>query len=323
MPSFPIIALAAAVLLLSPSVSSAQAWPSQPVTLMVPFPAGGTADLLARGTAQALSDAFGQPFVVENRAGASGNLAAGAVARAAPDGSSLLFASQAQAAFNRFMFKSLPYDPSRDLVPVVLVIKSPVALVAGVDAPVNSFQSMIDYAKANPGKLSIGQAGIGSMAHVAYELLQQKAGIKLNGVPYKGGAPMVTDLLGGHLPLASDLLSNFIQLAKEKRVRLLALATPQRLSDLPNVPTVQELIHAPFEAAAWFVIMARAGTPADTVQKINAVTNRYVQSARGQELIAKQAVEAGGGTPADAAAFVKLELEKWEPVIKAANISLD
>jgi tripartite-type tricarboxylate transporter receptor subunit TctC len=123
---------------------------------------------------------------------------------------------------------------------------------------------------------------------------------------------MVTDLLGGHLPLASDLLSNFIQLAKEKRVTLLALATPQRLSDLPNVPTVQELIHAPFEAAAWFVIMARAGTPADTLQKINAVTNRYLQSARGQELIAKQAVEAGGGTPADAATFVKLELEKCE-----------
>ncbi len=323
MSSIPIIALTASALLLSPSAASAQEWPSRPVTMMVPFPAGGTADLLARGTAQALSDAFGQPFVVENRAGASGNLAAGAVARSAPDGSSLLFASQAQAALNKFMFKSLPYDPSRDLVPVVLVIKSPVALVAGADAPVSSFQSMIDYAKANPGKLSIGQTGIGSMAHIAYELLQQKAGIKLNGVAYKGGAPMVTDLLGGHLPLASDLLSNFIQLAKEKRVRLLALATPQRLSDLPEVPTVQELIPAPFEAAAWFVIMVRAGTPTDTLQKINAVTNRYLQSARGQELIAKQAVEAGGGTPADAAAFVKLEVEKWEPVIKAANISLN
>jgi tripartite-type tricarboxylate transporter receptor subunit TctC len=293
------------------------------MTMMVPFPAGGTADLLARGTAQALSDELGQPFVVENRPGASGNLAAAAVAKAAPDGSSLLFASQAQAAFNRFMFKSLPYDPSRDLVPAVLVIKSPVALIAGMDAPVSSFQAMIDYAKANPGKLSVGQAGIGSMSHVAFELLQQKAGIKLTAVPYKGGPPMVTALLGGHLPLASDLLSNFVQLAKEKRVRLLALATPQRLNDLPDVPTVQELIHAPFEAAAWFVIMARAGTPADTLQKINAVTNRYLQSARGQELIAKQAVEAGGGTPADAAAFVKLELEKWEPVIKAANISLD
>jgi len=139
---------------------------------MVPFPAGGTADLLARGTAQALSDAFGQPFVVENRAGASGNLAAGAVARAAPDGSSLLFASQAQAAFNRFMFKSLPYDPSRDLVPVVLVIKSPVALVAGVDAPVNSFQSMIDYAKANPGKLAYGSAGLGTSSHLRIEMLR-------------------------------------------------------------------------------------------------------------------------------------------------------
>jgi tripartite-type tricarboxylate transporter receptor subunit TctC len=181
---------------------------------------------------------------------------------------------------------------------------------------------LIDYAKANPGKLSIGQTGVGSMSHVAYELLQQKAGIKPNGVPYKGGAPMVTDLLGGHLPLASDLLSNFIQLAKEKRVRLLALATAQRLSDLPDVPTVQELIHTPFEAAAWFVIMARAGTPADTLQKINAVTNRYLQSARGQELIAKQAVEAGGGTPADAEAFVKRELATWEPVIKAVEVQL-
>jgi tripartite-type tricarboxylate transporter receptor subunit TctC len=323
MPSIPIIALAAVVLLLSPCPASAQAWPSRQVIMMVPVPAGGTADLLARGTAQALSEALGQPFVVENRAGASGNLAAGAVARAAPDGSSLLFASQAQAAFNKFMFKSLPYDPLRDLVPVVLVIRSPVALIASVDAPVNSFQSMLDYAKANPGKLSIGHAGIGSMAHVAFELLQQKTGIKLNGVPYKGGAPMVTDLLGGHLPLAADLLSNFIQLAREKRVKLLALATAQRLSDLPDVPTVQELIHAPFEAAAWFVIMARAGTPADTLQKINVVTNRYLQSTKGKDLIAKQAVEAGGGTPVDAAAFVKLELEKWEPVIRAANISLE
>ena len=310
-------------MLLSPCAASAQAWPSRPVTMMVPFPAGGTADLLARATAQALSEELGQQFVVENRAGAGGNLAAAAVAKAAPDGTSLLFASQAQAAFNKFMFKSLPYDPARDLVPVVLVIKSPIALIAGMDAPVSSFQAMIDYAKAEPGKLSVGQAGIGSMGHISFELLQQKAGIKLNGVPYKGGAPMVTDLLGGHLPLASDLLSNFVQLVKEKKVRLLAVTTARRMSDLPDIPTVQELLQTPFEAAAWFAILARAGTPADTLQKINAVTNRYLQSARGRELIAKQALEAGGGTPADAAAFVKLEREKWEPVIKAANISLD
>jgi tripartite-type tricarboxylate transporter receptor subunit TctC len=194
-------------MLLSPCAASAQAWPSRPVTMMVPFPAGGTADLLARGTAQALSEELGQQFVVENRAGAGGNLAAAAVAKAAPDGTSLLFASQAQAAFNKFMFKSLPYDPSRDLVPVVLVIKSPIALIAGMDAPVSSFEAMINYSKANPGKLSVGQAGIGSMGHITFELLQQKTGIKLNGVPYKGGAPMVTDLLGW--PSASRLRPDF------------------------------------------------------------------------------------------------------------------
>jgi tripartite-type tricarboxylate transporter receptor subunit TctC len=320
---FRVIALAIAAMLLSPRAASAQTWPSRPVTMMVPFPAGGTADLFAREIAQALSDQLGQPFVVENRAGGGGNPAATAVARVAPDGSTLLFASQAQAALNKFMYKSLPYDPGRDLAPAVLVIKSPIALIAGINAPVKSFEAMIDYAKANPGKLSVGQAGVGSMGHVAFELLQQKAGIRLNAVPYKGGPPMVTDLLGGHLPVASDLLSNSIRLANEKKVRLLAVATVGRMSDLPEVPTVQELIHAPFEAAAWFAILTRAGTPADVLQKINTVTNRYLESARGRELIARQAVVAGGGTLADAAAFVKLELEKWEPVIKGANIALD
>jgi len=314
------MALAIAAMLLSPGAFSAQAWPSRPVTMVVPFPAGGTADLFAREIAQVLSDELGQPFVVENRAGGGGNPAAAAVVKAAPDGSMLLFASQAQAALNKFMYKSLPYDPARDLTPVVLVIKSPVALIAGIDAPVKSIEAMVDYAKANPGKLSVGQAGVGSMGHLAFELLQHKADIKLNGVPYKGGPPMVTDLLGGHLPVASDLLSNSIRLVNEKKLRLLAVATARRMSDLPEVPTVQELIQAPFEAAAWFGIMARTGTAADILQKINAVTNRYLESARGKELIARQAVEAGGGSPADAAAFVKLELEKWEPV---ANVVLD
>jgi tripartite-type tricarboxylate transporter receptor subunit TctC len=309
-----------AVMLLSPCAASAQAWPSQPVTMMVPFPAGGTADLFARGIARALSDELGQPFVVENRAGAGGNLAAVPVAKAAPNGTILLFASQAQAALNKFMFRP---PCVRRATPAVLVVKSPIATVAGMDAPIKSFQALLDHAKADPGKLNVGHAGIGSMAHVALELMQLKAGIKLSGVPYRGGAPMVTDLLGGHLPLSSDLLSNFVRLAKESRVRLLAVATARRISDLPDVPTVEELIHAPFEAAAWFAIMAPAGTPAGILQKINAISNRYLQSAGGKDLIAKQAVEAGGGTPADAATFIRLELERWEPVIKAVNISLD
>jgi tripartite-type tricarboxylate transporter receptor subunit TctC len=324
--SFRAIVVAAIVLLLpvvASSQTSSQSWPSRPVTIMMPQPAGGIADLLARGLAQVLSEELGQPFVVENRPGASGNLAAAAVAKAAPDGSSFLFATQAQVAFNKLMFANLPYDPARDFVPVVVVGKSPVAFVGAINGPVASLPAMIEAAKAKPGQLTIGNVGVGSMSHVAYELLQLKTGIVLNGVPYKGGAPMATDLLGGHLPLGSDLLSNFVQLAKENKIRLLAVATAKRFGDLPDVPTVQEQINTPFEAAAWFAIMARTGTPGDVVQKVNAITNRYLQSAKAKELITRASVEAAGGTPADAAAFVKLELEKWEPVIKAANISLN
>ena len=235
----------------------------------------------------------------------------------------MLFATQAQVAFNKLMFASLTYDPTRDFVPVIVAGKSPVVFVAAMDGPITSLPALIEMAKAKPGQITIGQIGVGSMSHVAYELLQERTGIVLNGVPYKGGAPMATDLLGGHLPLGSDLLSNFINLAKEKKVGLLAVASAQRFRDVPDVPTVAEEIHQPFEAAAWFAIMARTGTPADVVQKVNAIANRYLQSAKAKELIAGASVEVVGGSPAEAAAFVKRELETWEPVIKAANISLN
>ena len=159
-----VIALATAAALLSPCAALAQTWPNRPVTIMMPQPAGGIADLLARGTAQALSDELGRPFVVENRPGASGNLAAAAVARGAPDGGMLLFGTQAQIAFNKLMFASLPYDPERDLVPVVLMGKSPVVFVAGMNGPITSLQAMIDAAKAKPGQLTMGQTGVGSMS---------------------------------------------------------------------------------------------------------------------------------------------------------------
>ena len=310
------------VALLLPYAAWSQTWPTRPVTIMMPQPAGGIADLLARGTAQALSNEFGQPFIVENRVGASGNFAAAAVAKSAPDGSTFLYGTQAQVAFNKLMFATLPYDPARDFVPVIVTGKSPVVFVASMDGPV-SLSAMIDLAKAKPGQLTIGQTGIGSMSHIAYELLQLKTGITLNGVPYKGGAPMATDLLGGHLPLGSDLLSNFINLAKEKKVRLLAVASATRSGDAPDIPTVAEEIHQPFEAAAWFAIMARTGTAPDIVQKVNAVTNRYMQSDKAKELIASASLELVGGTPVEAAAFIKRELETWAPVIKTANISLN
>lgn len=311
----------AAVALLLSTAASAQLWPSRPVSIIVPFPAGGTVDLLARDTAQALSEDLGQQFIVENRTGAGGNLAGAAVASAPPDGYTILFASQAQAALNKLMFKNAPYDPVRDLVPVILAAKSPIAIVAGLDAPVTSFRAMIEYAKAKPGMLTIGHAGIGSMAHMSAELIQLKTGIKLNSVPYRGGPPLITDLLGGHVQLASDLLSNFVRLAKEGKVRPLAVTSARRMDDLPDVPTVAQEIGSAFEATAWFAIMAPAGTPGDVVGKINTIANRYLQSRKGQELIARGSMEAGGGTSSELSAFIKTELEKWEPVISAGNFS--
>ena len=321
--TFRAIALAAVALVLGPCGGFAQAWPSRPVTVMVPFPAGGTADLLAREIAQAMSEELGQQFIVENRAGAGGNLAGAAVAKSTPDGASLLFASQAQAALNKFTFKNAPYDPVRELVPAVLVVKLPLAIIAGERAPVTSFQQMVEHARTNPGKLTVGHPPIGSMGHIALELVQEKTAIKLTGVPYRGGAPLVTDLLGGHVQLCMDLLANFIGLAKDGKVRVLAATSAGRIKSLPEVPAIAEQIRSAFEATAWFAIMAPAGTPADILQKINGITNRYLQSAKGKDLIGKQEMEAAGGTPADAAAFIKLELEKWEPIIKAAKISLD
>jgi len=313
----------AAALAMCPCAAAPQTWPGRPVTIMVPFPAGGTADLLARETAQALNQAFGSQFIVENRSGAGGNVAAAAIAKSAADGNNILFASQAQAALNKFMFKDAPYDPLRDLVPAVLVVKSPLALIANLDARIMSFRAMVDAAKAEPGKLTIGHPGIGSMGHIALELVQQKTAIKVTGVPYRGGAPMVTDLIGGHLPLVVDLLSNFVRLAKESKVRVLAVTSNNRVTALPESPTVREEIGAPFEATAWFAIMAPAGTPSEVIQKINTVTNRYLRSAAGRDLIVKQAMEVAGGTPADAAAFIREEVERWEPVIAAAKISLN
>jgi len=219
------------------------------------------------------------------------------------------------------MFKNPPYDPVRDLAPVILAAKSPIAIVAGLDAPVSSFPTMIEFAKARPGVLTIGHAGIGSMAHMTAELIQLKAGIRLNSVPYRGGPPLTTDLLGGHVELASDLLSNFVRLAKDGKIRPLAVTSARRMGDLPDVPTVAEELGSALEATAWFAIMAPAATPGDVIAKMNGIANRYLQSAKGQELIARGAMEAGGGTPSELSAFIKAELEKWEPVISAGNFS--
>jgi tripartite-type tricarboxylate transporter receptor subunit TctC len=317
------LALAMTAYALAPSGARAQAWPSRPVTMVVPFPAGGSADVLARAVAQDFSERLGQQFVVENRAGAGGNLGGAAVAKAAPDGATILFATPGPAAINKLMYKSAPYDPVRDLVPAVLVAKSPVVIVANPHAPVKDFKEMVAYAKANPGKLNVGHPGNGTIGHITSELLQQSMGIGMTNVPYRGGAPLMSDLMGGQVHVGIDFITTYIPLVKEGKLRAFAVTTSRRAVELPDTPTVQELGFAGFEASAWYTIMTPTGTSPEVGQKINAAINAYLQSAKGRQQLATFAMQAAGGTPADAAKFIAGELAKWGPVIKAANISLN
>ena len=302
----------------------AQAWPARPVIWIVPFPAGGPADLLARTLAQELSTKLGQQFVIENRGGAGGNLGGAAAAKADPDGYTMMFSTPGPAAINKLMYANAGYDPEKDLTPIILVAKSPLIIVASNNAPVKDFKGMVDYAKANPGKLNVGHPGNGTLGHITSELVQLNSSIKMTNVPYRGTAPLTTDILGGQVELGMDFITTYIPLAKDGKLRALAVTSSQRVTtDLPDVPTVQELGFKGFEATAWYAILTPTKTPADIINKVNTTVNAWLQSPAGKETLVKFVMQSAGGSPADAKAYISEELAKWGPVIKGANIALN
>ena len=310
-----------AALALTPA-ALAQAWPTRPVTMIVPFPAGGNADVLARALAAELSEKLGQQFIVDNRAGAGGNIGGAAVAKAAADGYTLLFGTPGPIATNKLMYKSLPYDPEKDLTPVVLVAKSPLIIVAHPSFPAKDLKELIAYAKANPDKVNAGNPGNGTLGHITSELLQQHTATKMTHVPYRGTTPLTTDLLGGQINVGLDFMSTYIPLVNDGKLRALAVTSSERAPSLPGVMTVQEAGFKGFEATAWYAIVAPAGTPADAIQKVNAVTNGYLNSPKGKAQLEVFAMQASGGTPDDLKAYIKTELEKWAPIIRAAKIEM-
>ncbi|MGD9770096.1 MAG: Bug family tripartite tricarboxylate transporter substrate binding protein [Pseudolabrys sp.] len=312
---------AAAAMLLSATAASAQTWPSRPVTLVVPFTAGTTSDVIARGLIEHLATKLGQPFIIDNRGGAGGNIGGAAAAKAVPDGYTFLFATTGPAATNKLMYKDMPYDPDRDFAPVVLIGKAPVIVVAKKEAPFSTLKEMIDYAKANPDKLTAGFPGNGTLGHITGELLQARAGIKLVDTQYRGSPPIITDLIGGHIDVGMDSMAAYVPMVKDGKIKALAIAGGKRWSKLPDVPTASESGLRGFEAAVWYVILAPTGTPADVVAKLNAATNEYIKSEKARTFFDNLGVEASGGTPADAKAFMASEVEKWAPIIKAAKIS--
>lgn len=298
-----------------------QSWPEREVRFVVPFSGGTTSDILARAVADHVAAAIGKPVIVDNQGGAGGNIGAAAVAKAPADGHTVLFATTGPAATNKLMYKNLAFDPQRDFEPVVLIGKSPVIITASPKVPAKSLKELTTYLKANPGKLNAGYPGNGTLGHITGELFQQRAQVKMGAIQYRGSAAIINDLLGGHIDVAMDSMAPYVSNVKEGKLRALAIAGASRWPGLPDVPTVSEAGLPGFEASVWYALLVPAGTPADVVKKLNAAINDFLKTDRAKDLFGKLGVQGAGGTPADLKAFVAGEIEKWEPIVKGANIS--
>ena len=284
-----VIALAFAAGMIS---TLAQTWPTHPIRLVVNFPPGGAADLLARLIGQSLGETLGQPVVIENKGGANGNLGGEAVARSAPDGYSLLMSSGSMVAINPHLYASMPFDPAKDLIPVASVARVPFYLVVRAENPVQDFKAFIADLRANPGKRNFGSPGIGSSPHLAAELLKKMTGTDAVHVPYRGAAPALNDLLAGQLDFLFDP-GIAIEHVKAGKLRAIAIGSPQRSPQLPDVPTLAELGLAGFDADAIFGVYAPAGTPRDIVARLNTEINRALAT-----VALKERITAVGNIPA-------------------------
>ena len=262
--------------------SAADSWPSRPVTIVMPFTAGGAADGLARALAAELSEKLGGRFIVENRPGAAGNIGGAAVARAEPDGYTLLLATNGPGAVNKLIYKDMQYDPERDLAPIALLSEIPAIIAAGPQSPVKTFTELVSYAKANPEKLTFGSPGNGTLGHIIAVLVQIQTGIKMNHVPYRGSVPLTSDLMGGQVALAFDFMATYAPLINDGRLHGIALLSKTRNDLLPNVPTVKEVGVSGIEGAGWCALLAPARTPVEIIDKINTVTNAFIKSDKGQ-----------------------------------------
>ena len=295
-------------------------YPAKPVRIIVPYPAGGVADLLPRTVGQKLSDKWGQPVIVENKPGASGNIGMAEGARAAPDGYTIVLAPTGNLTVNQFLFNNLPFDAAKDFTPITVLATSPNVLVVHPSVPAKTFRELVDYAKANPGKLNFASQGEGSGAHLAGELLNIEAGIKTTHIPYKGMAPAVTDLLGGQVQMMFAGISTVLQHIKSGKLVALAIASPQRNPQLPEVATVAESGFPGFDVTSWYGLVARAGTPPAVIRKIHADS---VEALRSDEVRAKLqtlGLEPLGNSPEEFEKMIAAESRKWSDIVRKAGI---
>jgi tripartite-type tricarboxylate transporter receptor subunit TctC len=300
----------------------AQGYPNRPVKIVVPFSPGTAADIAARQLGQRLAETWGQGVVIENQGGAGGNIGAGAVAKAAPDGYTLIMLG-INHVINPSLYKEVPYDIPRDFRPIARVAVAPLAIIAHPSFPPNSIPELIAYAKANPKQVLYGSGGNGSVTHLSLELLKAKAGIEMTHVPYKGIAQMITDVLGNQIPLASPAAASAMQHVKAGKLKALAITSAKRSSIFPDVPTVAEAGLAGYDVSAWNGLLAPARTPDDIVAKIHADVVKIARTPEFIEQLHKQALEVDLLGPAEFRTFLLAELDKWSALVRDSGAKLD
>jgi tripartite-type tricarboxylate transporter receptor subunit TctC len=318
-------AVLAPVTTLAPQIARAAApWPSQPIRLVVPFPAGGNTDMVARIVAKTMASDLGQAIVIDNRAGAGGNIGVDAVAKAPADGLTLAYSTLSTYALNVGLYKKLPFDPVKDLAPVALTVEVPLVLVVPASSHIKTLAELLKLLRDNPGKCNYGSAGNGTSSHIALHLFTRMANVDVQHVPYKGTTPAMTDLMAGTLTFGMDAPSVVAPLTQGGRLNAIAVAVPQRMKVLPNVPTFDEAGLKGYRAYSWNALWAPAGTPAAILDRLNASANK----AMADPVIAKQIEDAGVVSyprmnRAQVEAFMKKEYETWVPLVRSMKVTLD
>ncbi|WP_047216948.1 MULTISPECIES: Bug family tripartite tricarboxylate transporter substrate binding protein [Delftia] len=299
------------------------AYPRKPIRLVVPFPPGGGTDMIARTVAQRLADHNKWTVVVDNRPGAGGNLGVDAVAKAAPDGHTLVMGQTSNLAINPSLYAKLPYDPLKDLVPVALVSSAPIVMAAPANSPYKTFADLVKAAKAKPDGLTLGYSGNGTVAHLAGELAENAAGIKLRHVPYKGAAQAMTDLVGGQIDFYMSAVPTLLGQVRNGKLRAVMVTSLKRSDQLPQTPTLAESGYKDFEAVTWFGVLAPAGTPQAIVQQLNKAINDALLVPEVAEKLRSEGGEVLGGSSEKFAALLRAEVPRWARIVKDSGASLD
>ena len=306
--------------LLNATFAAAQNYPNRPIRIVAPFPAGGGIDIVARALGQRMSSALGQSMIIDNRAGADGMIGTEQVAKATPDGYTLLISSTGPMVINAALNRKMPYDTVRDFAPITLVVVQPLCLVVHPSLPVKSVKELVALAKARPGQLNYGSGGVGNGAHLAGELFKTATAIDIVHVPYKGAAPAVVDLLAGQVQIMLNSIPVLLPQIRAGKLRALAVGSSQRMAIMQDTPTMLEAGVAKFDANSWYGFFAQAGTPKEIVAKLNTEAAKILRGEELRNYFSQQGADAIGNSPEEFSAHIRAELAKWALAVKTANV---